>query len=51
MQIGNNTSFINNSADSSGAGIKWDQIEPIFGTVLYSGNKATLYGNNIGSFA
>jgi hypothetical protein len=47
-----NNRFINNSADNSGGGIKWDDLEPSFiNDVFYSGNSATLYGDNIASFA
>ena len=45
--------FTSNYAENSGGAIKWDQVEPNFedDTTVYTNNGATLYGDNIASFA
>ena len=47
-----NNSFVSNSADNAGGGIKWDDVEPAFNDeIFYSNNYASLYGDNIACFA
>ena len=47
-----NNSFVSNSADNAGGGIKWDDVEPSFkDNIFYSNNSATLYGDDIACFA
>ena len=47
-----NNSFVSNSAENAGGGIKWDDVEPVFNDeIFYSNNYASLYGDNIACFA
>lgn len=47
----NGNTLWNNYAANSGGGIKWDDVEPKFGTNTLTNNSAYLYGNDIGCFA
>ena len=52
VNITKKTYFINNTAENSGGAIKWDQVEPkLANDTILTNNHATLYGNDIASYA
>ncbi|TNV87912.1 hypothetical protein FGO68_gene12526 [Halteria grandinella] len=51
MLVLNGTKFINNTAKIEGGAIKWNYFEPVMIDVIFIGNNANIYGDDIASVA